>query len=79
MLVPWKKSYDKPRQSIKKQRHYSADKGPYKVMIFPARESHSILKGPYQRGSLFGNCHQSDSAVIHKMGRCLANLRDPKT
>ena len=27
MLVPWKKSYDQPRQHIKKQRHYSADKG----------------------------------------------------
>ena len=25
--VPWKKSYDKPRQHIKKQRHYFADKG----------------------------------------------------
>ena len=24
----WKKSYDKPRQHIKKQRHYFADKGP---------------------------------------------------
>ena len=29
MLAPWKKSYDKPRQCIKKQRHYFADKGPY--------------------------------------------------
>ena len=27
MLVPWKKSYDQPRQHIKKQRHYFADKG----------------------------------------------------
>jgi len=26
MLVPWKKSYDKPRQHIKKQRHYFANK-----------------------------------------------------
>ena len=25
---PWKKSYDQPRQSIKKQRHYFANKGP---------------------------------------------------
>ena len=24
----WKKSYDQPRQHIKKQRHYFADKGP---------------------------------------------------
>ena len=27
-LAPWKKSYDQPRQHIKKQRHYCADKGP---------------------------------------------------
>ena len=26
MLAPWKKSYDKPRQYIKKQRHHFADK-----------------------------------------------------
>ena len=28
MLAPWKKSYDKPRQHIKKQRHHFTDKGP---------------------------------------------------
>jgi len=28
MLTPWKKSYDQPRQHIKKQRHYLTDKGP---------------------------------------------------
>ena len=28
MLAPWKKSYDKPRQHIKKQRHYFANKDP---------------------------------------------------
>ena len=28
-LAPWKKSFDKPRQHIKKQRHYFADKGSY--------------------------------------------------
>jgi len=26
--TPWKKSYDQPRQHIKKQRHYFANKGP---------------------------------------------------
>ena len=26
-LAPWKESYDKPRQHIKKQRHYFANKG----------------------------------------------------
>ena len=27
-IALWKKSYDKPRQCIKKQRHHFADKGP---------------------------------------------------
>ena len=28
-LAPWKKSYDTPRQHIKKQKHYFANKGLY--------------------------------------------------
>ena len=37
MLAPWKKSYDQPRQHIKKQGHYFANKGPLvKAMVFPA-------------------------------------------
>ena len=28
MFAPWKKSYDQPRQHIKKQRNYFANKGP---------------------------------------------------
>ena len=31
---PWKKSYDKPRQHIKKQRYYFTNKGVYKAMVF---------------------------------------------
>ena len=27
-LAPWKKSYDQPRQHIKKQRHYFANQDP---------------------------------------------------
>ena len=38
-LTSWKKSYDQPRQHIKKQRHYFANKGPttklIKAMVFP--------------------------------------------
>ena len=29
MVASWQESYDKPRQCVEKQRHYSADKGPY--------------------------------------------------
>ena len=35
-LAPWKKSYDQPRQHIKKQRHYFATKVCLvKAMVFP--------------------------------------------
>ena len=27
--TPWRKSYDQPRQHIKKQRHYFTNKGPF--------------------------------------------------
>ena len=34
-LVPWKKTYDQPRQHIKMQRHYFANKVPFvKAMVF---------------------------------------------
>ena len=29
MLAPWKKSYDQPRQNVKKQRYHFANQGPY--------------------------------------------------
>ena len=37
MLAHWKKSYDQPRQHIKKQRRYFANKGPSSqiAMVFP--------------------------------------------
>ena len=36
MLAPWKKSCDKSRELIEKQKHYFANKGPYnQAMVFP--------------------------------------------
>ena len=29
MIASWQESYDKPRQYVEKQRHYSANKGLY--------------------------------------------------
>ena len=48
-LAPWKISYDQPRQHIKNQRHYFANKGPssqsFGFSSSPARRSYqSILK-----------------------------------
>ena len=58
MLSPWKKSYDQPRQHIKKQRHYFADKGPLvKAMVFSVVmygcESWTIKKAECQRIDAF--------------------------
>jgi len=35
MLAPWKKSYDQPRQHIKKQRHLLTKVRLIKAMVFP--------------------------------------------
>ena len=35
MFAPWKNNYDQPRQHIEKQRHYFANKGLVKAMVFP--------------------------------------------
>ena len=49
MLAPCKKSYDKPRQRIKKQRHHFADKVPYSQSYgFSSSESWTIKKVEHQ-------------------------------
>ena len=54
MLAPWKKSYDKPRQHIKKLRHYFADKGQssQSYVVFPVVmygcDSWTIKKAEHQ-------------------------------
>ena len=58
MLAPWKKSYDQPRQYIKKQRNYFANKGPSsQAMVFPVVmygcESWTIKKAECQRIDAF--------------------------
>ena len=58
MPAPWKKSYDQPRQHIKKQRHYFANKGPLvKAMVFPVVtytcEKWTIMKAENQRTDAF--------------------------
>ena len=58
MLAPWKKSYDQPRQHIKKQRHYFANKGPssqgydFPVVMYGC-ETCTIKKAECQRIDAF--------------------------
>ena len=58
MLAPWKKSYDQPRQHIRKQRHYFARKDPSSQSCgFPVAmygyESWTIKKAEYWRIDAF--------------------------
>ena len=50
---PWKESYDKSRQPIKKQRHYFTNKGLVKAMVFPVVmygcESWTVEKAEHRR------------------------------
>ena len=54
-LAPWKKSCEKPRQCIKKQRHHFDDKGAYivKAVVLPVVtygcENWTIKKAEHQR------------------------------
>ena len=58
MLAPWEKSYDQPRQHIKKQRHYlPTNVYLVKAMVFPVItygcESWTIKKAECQRTDAF--------------------------
>ena len=59
MLAPWKKSYEQPRQHIKKQRHFFANKGlsSQSCMVSPVVmygcESWTIMKAEHQRTYAF--------------------------
>ena len=58
MLAPWKKSYDQPRQHIKKQRHYFANKGPSNQgygfsVVMSGCEAWTIKKAECQRIDAF--------------------------
>ena len=46
--TPWNKSYDQPRQHIKKQRHYFANK-----VVMYGCESWTIKKAEHQRIDAF--------------------------
>ena len=57
MLAPWKKSYDKPQQHIKKQRHHFVDTGLYSqsygFSVICGCDSWTIKKVERQRSDAF--------------------------
>ena len=59
-MLPCKKSYDKPRQHIKRQRHHFADKGPHSQsygfpVVMYGCESCTIKKASAKE-LMFSNC-----------------------
>ena len=59
-LASWNKSYGKPRQHNKNQRHYFTSKGTYKAVVFPVimygYEIWNIKKAEGQRIDAFELC-----------------------
>ena len=55
MLAPWKNSYDKPRQHIKKQRHHLALQGPYS-QNYGFANSHVWMWELSAEESMLSNC-----------------------
>ena len=53
MLAPWKKHYDQPRQHIKNQRHYFADKGLSSQSYGYGCESWTVKKAECRRIDAF--------------------------
>ena len=77
MLAPWKESYDKPKQCIKKQRHHFADKVPYSQSYgFPS--SHvEMWELDHEEGWAPNNwCFQI--VVLEKTLESLIKPADPK-
>ena len=57
MLAPWKKNYDQPRQHIKKQRYYFADKGP-SSQSYGFSSSHVwVWELDHKEGWVLKNCY----------------------
>ena len=69
MLAPWKKSYDKPRQHIKKERHHFADKSSYS-QSYDISISHVLMwELDHKEGSALKNwCFRT--VVLEKMLEC---------
>ena len=68
MLVPWKKSYDQPRQHIKKQRHYFTKRGPssqsydFPVVMYGC-ENWTIKKAEHSSELMLLNCGAGEDSL----------------
>ena len=75
-LAPWKKSYDQPRQHIKKQRHDLVDKGP-SSQSYGFSSSHVWMwEMDYNESWVLKNCWFS-TAVLENTLESLGQQGDP--
>ena len=68
MLASWKKSYDQPRQHIKKQRHHFPNKGLYRLN----RKMVGVARG-HQRADTLKPYSQKTSQSNHTRTTALSN------
>ena len=69
MHSPWKDCYDQPRQHIKKQRHYFANRGPYS-QSYVFSSSHVWMWGfPCGSAGEESSCNVGDLGLIPGLGR----------
>ena len=73
MLAPWKESYDKPRQHIKKKRYHFSNRGPYSQSYgFSLGEGngnplqYSCLENPMDGGAFLVVMYECESWIIKK-------------
>ena len=66
MLAPWKKSSDKPRQHIKKQRHHFVNKGPYSQSCCSSRSHVQMWELNHKEGRALKNWY-FQTVVLEKM------------
>ena len=67
MLTPWKKSYDQPRQHIKKQKHYLSTKVCLvKAIVFPV-----VMYGCESLTIKKAECQRTDAFELWCLRRCL--------
>ena len=71
MLAPWKKSYDKPRQPIKKYRHYL----PTKIHIVKATVFPVVMYGCESWAIKKPECQRTDASELWHWRRLLRVLR----
>ena len=78
MLPPWKKSNDKPRQHIKKQRHHLVDKGLYS-QIYAFSSSHVQMWELDQKEGQVSKNWLFRTVVLEKTLESLLDSKEVKT